>query len=71
MRERIRAKLEMYDHGLHALAAFQHLCSIYGVLSLLALHWRERDEQEAAAAAERATSGTPAPASSGREPVNV
>lgn len=30
-------------------------------LSLLCLHWRERDEQEAAAAAERAAKGTPAP----------
>lgn len=48
------------------------VCSaILFALSLLGLHWRERDEQEAAAAAERAKSGTPAPASSGREPVNV
>jgi hypothetical protein len=45
--------------------------SILFALSLLALHWRERDEQEAAAAAERAAAGTPTPATPDPAPANA
>jgi len=56
-----------YDLGsvrLPPFVAFVTFCILF-VLGLLMLHWRERDEQEAAAAAERAATPT------AREPVKV